>query len=135
MNTLILTVGLPHSGKSTWALTQGYPIVNPDSIRLAVHGQTFLPSAEPLVWTIARYMVKSLFFAGHDRVILDATNMTRKWRDEWLSNEWNVRYRVFDTPKDVCIARAMDGGREDLVLAIERMALNYEPLAVDATLW
>ncbi len=33
MNRLILTVGLPRSGKTTWALEQGWPIVNPDSIR------------------------------------------------------------------------------------------------------
>ena len=27
--TLVVTVGLPLSGKSTWAKTQGWPIVNP----------------------------------------------------------------------------------------------------------
>src|SRR5690554_6874569 len=31
---LICTVGLPRSGKTTWARKQSYPIVNPDSIRL-----------------------------------------------------------------------------------------------------
>ena len=35
---LIVMVGLPRSGKTTWARKQGYPIVNPDSIRLAFHG-------------------------------------------------------------------------------------------------
>jgi predicted kinase len=126
MNTLILTVGLPRSGKSTWARSTGYPMVNPDSIRLALHGQAFLPSAEPLVWTLAHYMVHALFLAGHATVILDATSVTKARRDEWLDDKWTVRYRVFDTPKETCIVRAGDGG---LVLVIERMALAWEPVS------
>ena len=31
---LIMTIGLPRSGKSTWARTQACPIVNQDSIKL-----------------------------------------------------------------------------------------------------
>jgi len=38
MKILILTVGLPRSGKSTWAAKKGFPIVSPDAIRLAMHG-------------------------------------------------------------------------------------------------
>jgi len=93
--TLILTVGLPCSGKSTWALQQtrryaspiyGSPIVCPDQIRLALHGQRFVAMAEPFVWAIARTMVISLFGAGHQKVILDACNTTRKRRDDWLES-------------------------------------------------
>ncbi len=46
MKKLICTVGLPRSGKSTWCKTQSYPIVNKDSIRLALHGQRYLQDAE-----------------------------------------------------------------------------------------
>ena len=73
--TLILTVGLPRSGKSTWAMQQGYPVVNPDSIRLALHGHRFREESEEHVWAIAKTMVNSLFIAGHDKVIVDATNI------------------------------------------------------------
>ncbi|GAF94425.1 unnamed protein product, partial [marine sediment metagenome] len=62
---LILTVGLPRSGKTTWARKQGIPMVNPDSIRLALHGKAFIEEAEPMIWTIAKYMVRALFIAGH----------------------------------------------------------------------
>ena len=41
MKEIIVTVGLPRSGKTTWAREQGYPIVNPDSIRLSLHGKRF----------------------------------------------------------------------------------------------
>src|SRR5258706_417694 len=54
-NTLIVMVGLPWSGKSTWAREQGnWPIVCPDEIRFALHGQRFIAEAEPWVWTIAK---------------------------------------------------------------------------------
>jgi predicted kinase len=36
MQQLILTVGLPRSGKTTWAKQQGVPMVNRDAIRLAL---------------------------------------------------------------------------------------------------
>lgn len=70
MVRLLVTVGLPRSGKSTWAKQQGAPVVNPDAIRLALHGQAFLQEAEPLVWVMAKYMVEALFLAGHSTVIL-----------------------------------------------------------------
>ena len=76
--TLILTVGLPRSGKSIWAKKQGIPIVNPDSIRLALHGKAFILEAEDFVWTIAYTMARALFLAGHETVIIDATNITKK---------------------------------------------------------
>lgn len=80
---LIVTVGLPRSGKSTWAKRQTFPVVNPDAIRLALHGQRFYGPAEPFVWATAKLMVRSLFGAAHRKVIVDATNCTRKRRDEW----------------------------------------------------
>jgi len=127
-NTLILTVGLPRSGKSTWATGRALPIVNPDSIRLALHGKAFIGLAEPFVWAIAKVMVRALFLAGHKTIILDATNATQKRRDEWKSSQWTREYRVFDTPKAECINRAIADNREDLVPVIERMAEQYEPI-------
>jgi predicted kinase len=124
---LILTVGLSRSGKSTWSRAQGVPVVNPDSIRLALHGQRFVSLAEPVVWAIAKVMVRALFLAGHPRVILDATNTTPARRAEWRDGGWRVSFEVFNTPAEVCIARAIQDGREDLVPVIERMAAAFDP--------
>jgi predicted kinase len=129
---LICTVGLPRSGKSTWAqafaAAHATPVVNPDSIRLALHGQPFVAAAEPFVWAIAKVMVHSLFQAGHATVILDATNTTKKRRDEWLSKRWATVFHRFDTPQDVCEIRAMESGRPDMVPIIQKMAAEFEPL-------
>lgn len=131
--TLILTVGLPQSGKSTWAQTESHPIVNPDSIRLALHGKPFIGLAEPFVWAIAKVMVRALFLAGHDAVILDATNTTRKRRDEWKSSSWCRSFKVFDTPVEVCRDRAASSCNdqdhlEGLLGAIDRMNDQFEPI-------
>ena len=126
---LILTVGLPKSGKSTYArqFWNQVPIVCPDEIRLALHGQRFVAAAEPFVWAIAHVMVEALFRAGHPQVVLDATNTTRKRRAEWLSDRWQTSVRVIDTPAAVCLERARREGDDEIVPIIERMAEQYEP--------
>lgn len=127
---LISTVGLPRCGKSTWVKSQGVPVVNPDSIRLALHGQRYVAAAEAFVWATAEVMVKALFLAGHDTVILDATNTNRKRRDAWRSPDWINMYVCFDTPIDVCIQRAIDTDQPDLVPVIEAMNANFEPVVM-----
>ena len=121
MPDLILTVGLPRSGKSTWARKQGHPIVNPDAIRLALHGQRFVREAEPMVWAIAKYMVRALFGAGHQTVILDATNTNKIVRGSWLSPDWQTVVHIVPTGADVCKQRALDCGQDDLLPVIDRM--------------
>src|SRR5579872_4606630 len=106
MKKIHIMVGLPRSGKSTKARQLGYPIVNPDSIRLVLHGTPFRKEAEPLVWSIAHTMVEALFNAGHDDVILDATNVSPYRRKEWKSDKWVRMYHVMAANKDLCIARA-----------------------------
>jgi|TARA_Y100000310_G_C20395191_1_gene674755 predicted kinase len=124
-NTLILMRGLPYSGKTTWALRQGHPIVCPDAIRLAL-GHRFRAENEPLVWGIAKTMVLSLFLAGHTTVIVDATNTTQKRVDEWQSDSWRVEIQEIFTDKEECIARAKRAGDERILPVIERMASQFE---------
>src|SRR4051812_20443404 len=101
--TLHILCGLPRSGKTTLANSlsreRGWPVVCPDAVRLALHGQRFVPEAEAFVWAIAKVMVRALFLAGHDDVVLDATNGTRKRRGEWKDPAWRREYYVLDTPE------------------------------------
>lgn len=125
-NILTITVGLPRSGKTTWARSQSFPIVNPDALRLALHGQPFIPEAEPLIWAMAKIMVRSLFLAGHTHVILDATSTTRAARAHWKDPLWVRVYQTFDECKETCIRRARESGKGYLVPVIERMASTQE---------
>lgn len=132
---LIVTVGLPRSGKTTWARSQAYPIVNPDSIRLALHGQRFYADAEPMVWAVARLMVRSLFLAGHRHVILDATSVQKKRRDEWVSREWGTFFKHVDTNWEVCLKRAEAENDQEIIPVIARMMEQFEPLTPDEMRW
>jgi predicted kinase len=126
---LIVLAGLPRSGKSTWAREQGLPIVNPDSVRLAMHGKPFLAEAEPWVWACVKTMVKALFISGHFAVIVDATNITQKRRSDWANPAiWRLAFKVFDTSAKECSRRAIETAREDLLKVIEKMAGQWEPL-------
>lgn len=131
MNKLIITVGLPRSGKSTWAKEQNIPIVSPDSIRLALHGERWNALAEPFVWAIAKVMVRALFISGHDTVILDSTAITKFRRNDWKSNEWVRLFKEFDTSKEICIERAKATNQEDLIPVISRMNKDRDPITDD----
>lgn len=136
MHELYVTVGLPRSGKSTWALKaseqHGWPIVNPDSVRLALHGQRYQQEAEDFVWAITKTMVRALFLAGHTGVIIDATNTTEKRRKVWMPREgdlWGATYFVpILTKKEECIQRAHDSRDAIIVPVIERMAEAFQVL-------
>ena len=126
MKTLIGMVGLPYSGKTTLALTMKHPIVSPDAIRLALHGHRFIPEAEGMVWSIAKIMVRALFAAGHDTVIVDATNVTAKRRDEWDDDAWKINWVVCDPGRDECLKRATEAGDLEILPIIERMGLAWD---------
>ena len=134
MALLILTVGLPRSGKSTWARAHGAPIVCPDAIRLAMHGQRFVDSAEPFVWATAKLMVMALFRAGHETVIVDATNVSKKRRREWEAlvqpdgKPWlaRVEFKVFDASPEECVRRAHAEGDDEIREIIYRQEESWD---------
>ena len=128
MKTLHMMVGLPRSGKSTVAKGLGFPIVEPDAIRKAVHGSAWRAESEPLVWGLADVMVRALFLAGHNDVVLDAVNHTGHRRGLWASSDWVVKYHLVETPESVCIERAVACGQDYLVPVIRRMSSQFEPL-------
>ncbi len=89
-------------------------------------------------------MVASLFISGADKVIVDATNMTRERRRMWFPPRvdatvadatWTTWWKVFPTEAAECIRRATEGGREDLIPIIKSMSERYEALSESANLW
>lgn len=130
---LILMQGLPRSGKSTWARAQGYPIVDPDAIRLVKTGRRWWGPIEHEVWATARTMIRALFVAGHEIVILDSTAYTRWQRDQFkpsLDIPW-IRYiKHIDTPANVCCERAQMT-YPDLISVIKYMETKWEPVDFD----
>lgn len=128
--TLIILVGLPFGGKTTKALSMGYPIASPDGLRLAIHGRNYCPEAEGLVWTMMRIFVSASFNAGHSHVILDGTNLKRRRRAQWVNPKWQCKFLVSPMGPYECQQRAdlvFDPElRAQLKEAINRMVVDYE---------
>ena len=123
--TLIVTVGLPRSGKTTWAKEQakkGIPVISLDDVRLTTHGKRFLKEAEPLVWKKAKQMIDALFMSGSDTVILDECNVTAYERAYWASPSWKVKYKYFKTTKEECIQRAERLEDPEIIIVIKEKA-------------
>lgn len=141
LKKLICMYGLPRSGKSTvareLARLTGSPIVNRDSIRLALTGQRYQKLAEPMVRAFAIVMVRSLFKAGHYTVIVDETNVKRSTRDFWATsdNDWRTQFLVVPTPVDVCLKRALATEQDDLVPVITSMADTGDRLEDDEVMF
>ena len=134
-NLLIVMVGLPRSGKTTWALDHIVPVVSPDAIRevLRAAGNPVVPVE--MLNPIAQFTIRALFQAGHRRLILDDPNVTRKLRDRWYpvgkDLTWVVNFQHIETGMDICIKRA----EADHIPVIRQMADEFEPLEVDEVLY
>jgi hypothetical protein len=81
-------------------------------------------------------MIDSLFITGHDTVILDATNVTRRIRAKWFSRIWDLCYHEFQPDAAFSKERAKltavsDKHYRDLCAAIDRMALQFETVTSD----
>lgn len=112
---LIVTVGLPRSGKSTGVdefinrqlMKHNYQVICADDIRLALGVQFFQP-LENFVWGVHDTMVRAALIRNFN-VIIDGTNTTpvslKKYAD--MAEKYNFRFGIlfFDTPIDICIER------------------------------
>ena len=131
---LILMVGLPRSGKSTWALEQGVPVVASDAIRLALFGKLWWAPGEHQVMATARTMVRSLFFAGHPTVIFDSLNITNVSRHFWLPTSdcmWDLYYKIIGEKPKVCISRAIKSDQAYFIPVIEKAVNEWQPPHLD----
>jgi predicted kinase len=119
MATLVITRGLPASGKSTWARAwvQDGPRrarVNRDDLRQnlfgVAHGLEF--AAEQAVTAAQRSSVEALLRSGWD-VVVDDTHLRTKYARAWadLAATAGTRFEVrdfTDVPLDVCLQRDAD---------------------------
>lgn len=136
--SLTITIGLPASGKSTWAdlMQAQFPdrirIVNRDDIRAAT-GARFEDGDEGWVSLVRDYTIEQLLVRGYD-VICSDTNINQKVRRHLasLAKHRKADYNevVFPTPVSICIernnARWAVGDHKVPNDAIERMASQWK---------
>lgn len=118
MTRLLITRGLPASGKTTFARKlQPYVVrVNRDDLRFMLHGRRLLTQwAEGQVTAVQRSMVEQLLRARAD-VVVDDTNLRPSTVREWaaLAARFRASFEVHDftdVPLDECLRR--DAGRPE----------------------
>jgi len=112
---LLITRGLPASGKTTFArkLQPRVVRVNRDDLRLMLHGRRlFTQTAEGQVSTAQRAAVEALLRAKSD-VIVDDTNLRTRTVREWaeLADRFGATFEVHDftdVPLIECLRRDAD---------------------------
>lgn len=134
MTRLIVTRGLPASGKTTFARTlqPGVVRVNRDDLRRMLHGERlFTQWAEGQVTTAQRVQVEALLRARVD-VCVDDTNLRARTLRGWaeLAARTGAAFEVHDftdVPLDECLRRDADRPAEDRVgeEVIRRMHQRY----------
>jgi predicted kinase len=115
--TVIITRGIPGSGKSTYAklkVAEGWNRVNKDDIRTMINGYKLSNADEDIVHNIQTETIKA-FMAGGRNFIVDNTHAKEKYVDElvWLIEEfgsklgfeYEIIIKVFDTPLEECLRR------------------------------
>lgn len=133
MAVLVILRGVPASGKSTYAdymKTQGYVVVNRDSIRFSLFGAYWGPGVdEDLVTTVENHSIRQALKAGRD-VVVDATNLNDKFVSVKLgyAAELGAEVEFVDFPISLKNALLRDALRERTVgsAVIERFYEGYK---------
>lgn len=133
--TVYIMVGLPRSGKSTYAekYKGNKAIISADQLRYLVYGQRFWGPGEDMMWAIRKIALTMLMEQGID-IVIDETNTTEARRKSIIElarkHNYIIEVVVINTPKEICIERARAEGDEKIIPVIERMAEQLEPISL-----
>lgn len=125
---LILLVGLPGSGKSTWAREQALPTLSSDAIRGLLADDETDQTIHQRVFATLRFLIRQRVAIGREVTCVDATHLTPKERRPYFRIKGcQVEAVFFNTPVAVCQAR--NQGRDRVVPArvIDAMAKKLVP--------
>ena len=128
---LILTVGLPGSGKSTWLARLGVNAIASDEIRRLIADDPSNQRIHRLVFQSVRHLVRQRLRAGRRVTYVDATNVTPWERRPYIRLgqlcDCDVEALFFDVPLGICLARNRYRDRMVPDEAIRLMARRLVP--------
>lgn len=128
---VVLAIGLPGSGKSSWFKRHNVVPLSSDLVRSLLFDDVREQRFQDLVFSNLRSMLKARLIAKRPMNYVDATNLTPQERQHWIKLAKDYNYEVhavfFDVPLEVCIDRHQ---RRDRVVpedVVRRMAAKLKP--------
>jgi predicted kinase len=132
---IVLAVGLPGSGKSTYFANLGAHAISSDAIRLQLADDETDQTIHARVFATMRYLLKQRLELRRPVTYIDATNLTRRDRRPFIAiarkHGCGIEALFFDIPLEVC--RARNSSRSRLVpdQVLDRMAAKLVPPSVE----
>jgi len=130
---VVLAIGLPGSGKSSWFKRHNVVPLSSDMVRSLLFDDVREQRFQDLVFSNLRSMLKARLIAKRPMNYVDATNLTPQERQHWIKLAKDYNYEVhavfFDVPLEVCVDRHQ---RRDRVVpedVMRRMAAKLKPPA------
>jgi predicted kinase len=132
---VVIAVGLPGSGKSTYfERIRAHPISS-DAIRLQLADDETDQTIHGAVFATMRHLLRQRIELGRPITYIDATNLTRRDRRPFikLTREYNcpIEALYFDVPLDICKARNSKRARVVPEHALDLMAAKLIPPSVE----
>lgn len=130
---IVITVGLPGSGKSTYFERRGVNAISSDELRRLIADNAADHTQHARVFAAVRYLIRQRLAAGRKVTYVDATHLMRWERRPYIQlarkHGCKIEALFFDVPLDVCIAR--NGLRDHVVpgRVIRKMAQRMQPPA------
>jgi predicted kinase len=128
---LIITVGLPGSGKSTYLAQLGVNAISSDEIRRLITDDPLDQHMNARIFATVRYLVRQRTAAGRPVTYVDATHLTPWERKPYVKlaerHGCELQALFFDVPVEICIARNQTRDRIVPEEAIREMARRLVP--------
>jgi predicted kinase len=132
---VVLTIGLPGSGKTTWFKRRGVAPLSSDMLRSLLFDDITEQRYQNLVFSTLRSLLRARLIAKMPWNYVDATNLSPRERKQWIGMARSFGYEVqavfFDVPLEVCLERNRKRERVVSEEIMRNMAQRLKPPTFD----
>jgi predicted kinase len=128
---VVLTIGLPGSGKTTWYKRRGVQPLSSDMLRNILFDDITEQRYQGLVFSTLRSLLRARLIAKMPWNYVDATNLSPHERRQWIKMAKSFGYEVqavfFDVPLAVCLERNSKRDRQVTDEVMHKMSERLRP--------